>query len=211
MQDEIVDYIRRNRVSTTEVSDCLGKTGVLEGVSAVNRGHFCVGKVKWVYAWEETNWPVHEQIQDVPEGSVVVITPINCGYRSAVGHLVSKYLLLYQQCSAMVVEGTIRDTPNLIKENWPIWSAGSNPVGCYNTEPLTTPTPCDLDIGERYRDAIAVCDDCGVIIIQKCFQTIDFLKKLEWIESQEDKWYECIDQRKWSTFDTICRKKYLEL
>jgi hypothetical protein len=33
---------------------------------------------------------------------------------------------------------------------------------------------------------------------------------LEFIEEQEDIWYECIDRRKWSTFKTICQKAYLD-
>ena len=69
----IIDYIRRNRVSSTEVADCLGKTGVVEGVRAINRGHFRVAPVKWVYTYEESNWTLHEQVADLEEGHVVVI------------------------------------------------------------------------------------------------------------------------------------------
>ena len=50
VREQIIKYIRVNKVSTTEVADCLGKTGVLPNVMPVNRGQFQVGKVKWVYA-----------------------------------------------------------------------------------------------------------------------------------------------------------------
>ena len=56
MHTEITDYTRRNRVSTTEVADCLGQSGAVAGVSARNRGHFCVGTMYWAYAWAESNW-----------------------------------------------------------------------------------------------------------------------------------------------------------
>ena len=36
----------------------------------------------------------------------------------------------------------------------------------------------------------------------------DFLKKLAWIEEQEDVWFDCIDRKKWDTFDTVCLKRY---
>ncbi len=55
MKNKIIDYIRRNRVSTTEVADCLGKAGVLPNVMPINRGHFKVGNVKWVYAFDNSN------------------------------------------------------------------------------------------------------------------------------------------------------------
>jgi len=37
-----------------------------------------------------------------------------------------------------------------------------------------------------------------------------FLQKLDWIEEQEDIWFDCIDRLKWDTFDTVCLKKYRE-
>ncbi len=32
MKEKIIDYIRKNRVSSTEVADALGKTGAVDGV-----------------------------------------------------------------------------------------------------------------------------------------------------------------------------------
>ena len=50
IKNEIIRKIRMNRISTTEVADCLGKTGVFKDSHAVNRGHFAVGNEKWIYA-----------------------------------------------------------------------------------------------------------------------------------------------------------------
>ena len=63
MKTEIIDYIQRNRVSSTEVADCMNKTGALPRVNALNRGHFCVGNVFWAYACDASNWSVHEQVE----------------------------------------------------------------------------------------------------------------------------------------------------
>lgn len=38
----------------------------------------------------------------------------------------------------------------------------------------------------------------------------EFYNKLEFIEQQEDIWYDCIDRRKWDTYKTICIKAYKE-
>lgn len=207
-QLQIIGYIRANRVSTTEVADCLEKSGNIESVTAVNRGHFRVGPVHWAYAYDQSNWPVHEQIRAAEKDSVVVVSSFACGERAIVGDLVAKFLLLYRQCEALVVDGNVRDAHRLIKENWPVWSTGFNPVGCFNEE---VELPHDEFVErerERYRDAIAVCDDTGVVIIPASQQNDDFLHKLEAMEAQEDEWYDCIDRRKWDTFETICLKKY---
>jgi 4-hydroxy-4-methyl-2-oxoglutarate aldolase len=209
MKSQIIDYIRRNRVSTTEVADCLDKTGVMPGVAPLNNGHFRVGNVFWTYAWAESNWTVHEQIVEVRDGDIVVVDAFDCGDRAILGELIAKYLLLYKQAQAIVVHGNVRDVPHLIKENWPVWCQGRNPAGCFNTRPTTLPGPDRLHQGRVLQESIAVCDDSGVVIIEKQHHTEAFLSRLEWIEEQEDVWFDCIDRRKWSTFDTVCLKKYL--
>lgn len=136
MKKNIIDFIKRNRVSTTELADCMGKSGSIFNVSAINRGHFKVGNLFWVYASGGTNWDVHKQIENVQDGDVVVIETFDTFDKAIFGDLVSKYILLYKQASSIVTNGLLRDAPRLIKENWPIWCKGFNPVG-YINEPVT--------------------------------------------------------------------------
>lgn len=210
IKDRIIDYIRRNRVCTTEVADCLGKSGVLEDVMPINKGHFKVGNVKWVYAWKESNWPVHEQIISTQEGDVVFIEAFECGKRAIIGELVSKYILLYQQAAAIICNTRFRDAAALIRENYPIWCTGFTPVGCFNNKPAED-IPVDIVESHRakYDGAIAVCDDCGVVIIPKELHTEAFYDKLVAIEAQEDIWFDRLDRKKENTFDIVCLKKYL--
>lgn len=210
--DQIIQKIKKNRISATEVADCMNKTGNLDyGLYPLNRQHFKVGRVKWTYALNESNWEHHRQIADIESGLIIITEPFNCGERAIFGDLVTKYLMLYSQSEALIVLGKLRDIPHLIKENYPIWLKGITPIGCFNK-----PSEIDLDnriIEERrakYDDTIAVCDDSGVVIIPKELHNEDFLKKLDWIEEQEDIWFDCIDRRKWSTYDTVCLKKYLQ-
>lgn len=209
IKDKIIKYIKVNRVSTTEVADCLGKKGVLPDVMPINKQIFAVGEVFWTYAYNESNWDIHEQIRNVPEGSVVFIEPFNCGERALVGELVSKFVLLYKMANAIVTTGKMRDAHKLVKDRYPIWCKGVSPIGCFNTK---NEEPFSKDILEdrrkKYDGAIAVCDDSGVVIIPPESVTEEFYKKLEFIEEQEDVWFECIDKRKWDTFDTVCLKKY---
>lgn len=210
MKKEIIEYIRKNRISTTEVADCLGKAGAVKGVMPLNRGHFKVGEIKWIYAYEESNWPIHEQIVDVEEGKIIFVQAFDCNDRALFGELVSKYLLLYRQSIAIVADGFMRDAGALIKENYAIWCRGLNPEGCFNRVPSR---PLDRDIvrenANKYDGAIAVCDDCGVVIIPKEKINAEMLNALEKIELQEDIWFDCLDRYKENTFDIVCLKKYL--
>lgn len=210
--DRIIEYIQMNKVSTTEVADCLGKTGVLPDIYPVNRGQFQAGRVKWVYAYNESNWEVHEQIRDVQKGDIVYIEAFHCNDRAIIGELVSKYILLYRKAAAIVTNARMRDAHKLIKEKYSVWCAGFSPVGCFNTK---NEVPFDIKIIEERKQnvdgTVIVCDDSGVVLIPKDHLTEEFYQKLEAIEEQEDIWFDCIDRRKWDTFDTVCLKKYKDL
>ncbi len=210
MKERMIEYIIRNKVSTTEVADCLGKSGCLKGLQAVNRRKFCAGEIFYTYASGSSNWQIHEDVQHIPESSILFIDMFACEGRAAIGELVSKYVLLYRRAAAIVVNGAIRDAGNIIKEDYPVWCTGFDPEGCFNTSDFAAP-PAGLLKQRRdlFHGAIAVCDDCGVVSIPKELHDQSFMEKLEAIEEQEDIWFDCIDRRKWTTFETVCLKKYL--
>lgn len=207
---KIIDYIKKNRVSTTEVADALGKAGAVKGVKPIGKGHFKVGEIKWVYACDESNWTVHEQIKDIDENHIVFVDVFDCSDRAVFGELVSKYLMLYRQSQGIVVRGNLRDAAALLRQNWPIWCEGFNPVGCFNKEPENLPDEAKVNqYREKYDGSIAVCDDCGVVVVPKEKITESFLESLYKIENQEDIWFDRLDHYKESTFDIVCKKEYL--
>lgn len=210
IKEQIIDYIQKNRVSTTEIADCLGKAGAIENVSPLNQKHFQVGEVEYLYAIKDSNWDVHELLHNnKPTNKIVFIDAIDVHNRAIIGDIVSKYILLYLGNRAIVSNGKMRDAHILIKENYPIWCQGVSPVGCFNTKVDNADFFQIIETRRKtYQGTIAVCDDSGVVMIPKEEITPDFLKKLELIEEQEDTWYDCIDRLKWSTYDTICLKKY---
>ena len=122
-----------------------------------------------------------------------------------------KFILLYRGAQAIVMLGNARDANDLIKQNYSVWCEGFNPVGCFNRDvPLTEEIKAEVHRKQAlYDGAVAVCDDTGVVIIPKNQLTDDFLGKLHHIEAQEDIWFDCVDHRKWDTYDTVCLKKYL--
>lgn len=212
MQETIINYIKRNRVSTTEVADCLGKQGALDGIYPVNKGLHKVGRVKYVYGFSESNWSIHEQIRDVQKGDVVLIDGISVNNRALMGELVTKFLLLYKEAVAVVVRGLVRDANDLIRMQYAVWCQGFSPVGCFNHQVEETEDIRKYVQEQRklFSNAVAVCDDSGVVVIPESNISIQFLSKLEKIEEQEDQWFYCIDRLKWDTFDTVCLKKYME-
>ena len=212
IKEKIIDYIAKNRVSTTEVADCLGKSGAVEGVNILNQRHFRVGEIEYLFAIEDSNWSVHEDLAErLPSDKIVFIDAIDVNGRAVIGDLVSKYILLYLGNKAIICNGKMRDAHILVKENYPIWCSGVSPVGCFN-KPVNRSNFSEVieKHSDFYQGAIAVCDDSGVVVIPKESITEEFYEKLVFIEEQEDIWYDCIDRKKWTTYKTICLKDYLD-
>jgi 4-hydroxy-4-methyl-2-oxoglutarate aldolase len=209
--DRILEYIRINRVSSTEVADALDKTGELDpGLNALSPGLRAVGYLHYVPAVSGSNWHTHQYIADTPDDAVVWVDATDCEGRAIFGSLVAKYAVLYRRAAGLVVSGAVRDAHILLKERYPIWCYGTTPIGCTNNR-------VDFDevaYWERraaYDGSILVADDSGVVIIRRHQLTEALLERLDFIEKQEDIWFDCIDRLKWNTFDTVCKKRYQQL
>lgn len=212
MHNKILEIIRKNRISTTEVADALGKKGSITGITPLNGGHFVVGTIHYICTWDESNWPLHEQIQSIPEDSMVYVDAYQCENRAIFGDIVAKSLFFYSGAKGVVVNGWLRDANRLKKENYPLWCTGVSPIGCFNRDVALRPEVEEYQSLQRakYKDAILVADDSGCVVIEKAEQDEEFLVKLEFIELQEDIWYFCIDTLKLTTYETICEKAYLQ-
>ncbi len=209
---EMIALILRNRISSVEVADALGKTGLIPGVRAINGGHHAVGVVRYVFGHGRSNWPIYEQVRDIEGECVLFVDTFDFEDAAAFGDIASKHLFLYKRVKAVVVDGMMRDAHRLRKENYPIWCRGLTPIGATNRQ---VDLSGDIAVMAKTRHeqldgGIMVCDDSGCVIIEREKISKETLKRLEFIELQEDIWYYCVDTLKWSLYETICEKKYLK-
>ena len=211
MINSILEQISTNKVSSVEVADALGKEGVIPNLKPLNSGKYVAEKVYYVSTWSCSNWPLHEQIQNVPKNSIVFVDTFNCENRAVLGDLVAKQLFVYQKVSGLVVNGYVRDAHRLIKEDYPIWCIGSTPLGCFNKEePINTDLCSQINLRKQiYDNSILVADDSGCTLIESRHINATTSNSLKRIELQEDIWYYCLDTLKMTTYEIICLKKYL--
>lgn len=208
-QVEILDFCIANRVSTTEVADALGKSGVLPKVGPINFNQYRAGPVRAIFTANNSNYAVHEQIRDVKKGDVVIIFTHGCDGRAIIGDLVSKFILLYKGAAALVVQGMVRDAAALRRQDYAIWSEGVSPLGCFNVPSEPYPKELEEQMRIAYDGGIAVCDDGGVTVIPRDKLNVEMLTRLRRIEMQEDIWFFCLDTLKWDTKKIVCDKAYL--
>ncbi|WP_392534979.1 hypothetical protein [Nostoc sp. C117] len=212
IQSEIINLIKKNRISSVEVADALSKSGVIEGPKPLNRGKFVVGEVQYIYGYSESNWSIHEHGENIKERCILFVDTFNFHDKAAFGDIVAKYFILYKGVEGIVVNGLLRDVHRLIKEDYPIWCTGITPLGCYNHYVSLSDDIREMAAAKRQylEGSIMVCDDSGCTLIAKQQINQELFRKLDFIELQEDIWYYCIDTLKWSTYKTICEKAYLK-
>lgn len=212
-RNKIIQYLEKNKVSTEEIADILGKTGVIKGVYPINDNQYKVGEIQYVYAYNNSNWPVHEQLRDLRPDKILFVDTIFVDDEHAVfGELVSSFIMENKKARAIIVNGTMRDLDGLRKRQYPVWCKGITPIGCFNVEPnRNAEINRQSKIGMDYYDgAIAVCDTSGVVVIPKSEINDEFITKMDNMVEQERIWFECVEQKGWNTYDTVCLKKYKE-
>ena len=210
IRDKLINYIKVNRVSTTELSDALSKSGSVLGVRPIDyqSARHKVGKIKCVFAYNNSNFLVHEDLKKVNANDTVIIFTKKFNNKSIIGDLIAKFTLLYKQASSIVVLGNVRDLPKLIKERYPIWCKGFNPVGSENIFKGNFPKNEKTKILKKFDGGIAVCDATGVVLVEKNKISQKLFDKIKFIEKQEDYWYHCLDVKKWDTKKIIVDKSY---
>ena len=212
IKQDIINTIERNRISSVEVADALGKSGVLDDHKPLNPGKFSVGEVQYIYGHSESNWPIHEQGKDLHDGGILFVDMFECNNKAAFGDILCKYFILYKKMKGIVVNGAMRDVHTLKKESYAVWCNAITPLGCSNIN-VTATNNIRQKADQRRLElegGIMVCDDSGCTIIKKSLITEKTRKNLEFMELQEDIWYYCLDTLKWSTYDVICEKRYLK-
>lgn len=207
--EQILAYCAENRVSSTEVADALGKSGVLPRVQPLTFGQYRVGVVRTIFTANASNYAIHEQIREVQKGEVVIIFAHACEERALIGDLVSKYLLLYRGAAAVVVAGLVRDAARLRREGYAVWAEGVTPLGCHNEPADAFPEALERQLRQQYEAGIAVCDDGGVAVMPAAALDQNMLTRLRQIEMQEDIWFFCLDTLKWDTKKIVCDRAYL--
>lgn len=210
MINKIIEYIRTNRVSSTEISDVLKKTGSIPNIKPMdyNNSMHKVGKIRCIFAFNDSNYFVHVGAKKIKKNEIVMIFCDGCKDNAIIGDLVAKFILLYKEASAIVVLGNVRDLPVLYKERYAIWCEGFNPVGVKNSFTGNFPKKLKNKILSEFEGGIAVCDLTGVVVIKKNLINKKLLDKIQFIEKQEDTWYNCLDHKKWDTKKIIVDKAY---
>ena len=152
-------------------------------------------------------------MRDLQPGRVAFVDTLFVDDEHAVfGELVSSFIMESKKARAIIVNGSMRDLDGLKKRDYPVWCKGITPIGCFNVQPnRNAEINRQAKAGKEYYDgAIAVCDSSGVVVIPKSDINEEFITRMNNMVEQERIWFDCVENKGWDTYDTVCLKKYKE-
>jgi regulator of RNase E activity RraA len=202
--------------STTVVADAMDKFGSVPDlalIAGMPHNTKAAGPVYYVETYRESNWHLHESLQQAPEGAVVFVEPVRCNKRAIFGEIVMDYIMRKRKAQGVIVNGYMRDIEGIIPKQYPLWYKGNNPVGCFNKkvdkpdlESVTETLLPNRHYYDHPENSICVADAAGVVVIpeQKISRVCQRVKEIAHLEGI---WTACIEAGL-STFETICQRAY---
>ncbi|HSM78393.1 MAG TPA: RraA family protein [Bryobacteraceae bacterium] len=136
-----------------------------------------------------------DAIDEAPAGSVYVMELEDGGDYAGIGGLMST-AMKYRGLAGAIVDGGVRDTPHIMKLQFPVFSRGivpSTTVNHYRFAGMNVPIQC-AGVRVNAGDIIAADMD-GVVVVPKD-KAADVLKKAQQLDEAEHSMYSVIEKYK---------------
>ena len=212
--ENLMEKIREENISSTELADALGKTGEVPECKPINNNQQkVVGKITTLFCANGSNYQLHKEMREKEDVEVAVIFTHNNEGLAPIGELICSSLVNKHNARAIVIHGMIRDREKIVEMGYPVWCTGSTPIGCSNKKGTEYPAEKKEELKQKYEGAIAICDMTGVVAIsnQQRENSLNVINAVEKIKAKEEVWKYFIEECKWSTYEVICEENYNKL
>jgi RraA family protein len=149
-------------VATATISDCLDRMPVLLGLRAFHRRGRLLGTAFTVQVRAGDNLAIHEALEQVRRGDVIVVDGGGDTSRALVGD-VMKAIAESRGVAGFVVDGAVRDTDAFAESDFPCYARAATPRGPFKTGPGATNLPVSVGGWTVNPGDVVVGDADGVV------------------------------------------------
>ncbi|KST58778.1 dimethylmenaquinone methyltransferase [Methylobacterium sp. GXS13] len=149
-------------VSTATISDCLDRMPVLLGLRAFHRRGRLLGTAFTVRVRAGDNLAIHQALEQVRRGDVIVVDGGGDTSRALVGDIM-KAIAESRGVAGFVIDGAVRDTDAFAASDFPCYGRAATPRGPFKTGPGAINVPVSIGGWTVNPGDVVVGDADGVV------------------------------------------------
>ncbi len=160
------DVVQRlGALPVANIGDAMQRLGVVEAeIGAVWRGARTAGTARTVEVAGGDNAGVHEAIDTLRPGDVLVVNGHGVRDRALVGELIAERLRA-RGCVGLVIDGAVRDVDDLEELGFPVFARAVTPAGPYRNGPFRVGVPVAIGGVVVHPGDVIVADGDGVAVV----------------------------------------------
>ncbi|MCJ2092487.1 RraA family protein [Methylobacterium sp. J-072] len=149
-------------IATATISDCLDRMPVLHGLRAFHRRGRLIGTAFTVRVRAGDNLAIHQALEQVRRGDVIVVDGGGDTSRALVGDIM-KAIAESRGVAGFVIDGAVRDTDAFADSDFPCYARAATPRGPFKTGPGAINVPVSIGGWTVNPGDVVVGDADGVV------------------------------------------------
>ncbi len=180
--DDLLEAYRG--LAVANIGDARNRMGMVDsGIHSLWKGAKAVGRARTVWVREGDNKAIHEVVNHVQPGDILVINGQGATNRALIGELITERLRV-RGAVGMIIDGAARDVDVLEEMGFGVWARAVNPAGPYKNGPGQINIPVAIG-GVVVNPGDVICADSDGVIVIPAAEAVSSLLAGRAVETDE--------------------------